>query len=80
MTTELTNIMDMIQTFGVLPILCIIIWVLYKQVQKHEEKIDKLNDLVLSEAKNNASEVRAIHENTLAAINNLTETFNKINE
>lgn len=77
---ELTNSIELIQTFGVLPILIVVIWVLYKQVQKHEEKIDKLNDIILAETKNNAIEVRAIHENTLTALGELTETIKNLKD
>lgn len=77
---ELTTTVEMIQTFGVLPILCIIIYVLYRQVQKHEQKIEELNKLIIRETKGNADGILHIHENTIKVLNELTEVIRDLSK
>lgn len=77
---DLVNVVEIIQTFGVLPVLIIVIWYLYRKVESHEVKIDRLNESLIKDTQQNSKEIQAIHERTIASVNELTNAIRDLIE
>lgn len=71
------EIIEIIIKYGALPVLIILVWVLWKKVDKHEVSIAKLNEEQKNDIRNHANEVKSLHQNTLNTLNRIADSLNQ---
>lgn len=69
------KMLDLIYKWGALPILCLLVWVLWKKVNAHETKIEKLNEDQKNDIRTHAEDVKGIQQNTLNTLNRFSNSL-----